>query len=117
MNYYYYYYYYNYCYYHHHHYYYHFYYYYYYYHFYYCYYYYCYYYSYYRDSVVGIVMGYELDGWVFDYQQRQAFILFSAASRPALVSTELPVQRVSGSDSPEVKRSVREADHSLPSSA
>jgi hypothetical protein len=43
--------------------------------------------------------------------------LFSMSSGPALGSTEPSIQRVSGALSPGVKRPVREADHSPPTSA
>jgi hypothetical protein len=43
--------------------------------------------------------------------------LFSKSSRPALGSTQPPIQWVPGALSPEVKRPGREADHSPPSSA
>jgi hypothetical protein len=43
--------------------------------------------------------------------------IFSTSSRPALGSTELPIQWVPGALSPGVKRQGREADHSPPISA
>jgi hypothetical protein len=43
--------------------------------------------------------------------------LFSTSSRPALGSTQPPIQRVSGALSPGVKRPGREAGHSPPASA
>jgi hypothetical protein len=43
--------------------------------------------------------------------------LFSASFRPALGSTQPPIQWVPGTLSPGVERPVREADHSLPASA
>jgi hypothetical protein len=43
--------------------------------------------------------------------------LFTIVSRPALGPTQLPIQWVPGPLSLEVKRPVREADHSPPSSA
>jgi len=45
------------------------------------------------------------------------FFIFSTASRLAPGPTQPPVQRVTGSLSPEMKRPGREADHSPPSSA
>jgi hypothetical protein len=42
--------------------------------------------------------------------------LFSTSSRPVLWPTQPPVQSVSGSCSPEIKRPGREADHSPPTS-
>jgi hypothetical protein len=43
--------------------------------------------------------------------------VFSTSSRPALGSTQPPIQGVSGDLSPKVKRPGREADHSPPASA
>jgi hypothetical protein len=43
--------------------------------------------------------------------------LFTTVSRPALVSTQLPIQWIPGALSLGIKRPVREADHSSPSSA
>jgi hypothetical protein len=46
-----------------------------------------------------------------------SFFLFSKSSRPALGSTQPPMQWVLGALSPGVKRPEREADHSPPTSA
>jgi hypothetical protein len=43
--------------------------------------------------------------------------LLSTSSRPALGSTQTPIQRVPGAISPGVKRPGREGDHSPPTSA
>jgi hypothetical protein len=72
-----------------------------------------------RDSVVGIATGYGLD----DRRGRSSSpgmvknFLFSTSSRPALGSTQPPIQLVPGALSPGVKRQGREADHSLPATA
>jgi hypothetical protein len=66
-----------------------------------------------RDSSVGIVTDYGLDGSGFETQHYKIF-LFSTASRPALGPTQPPVQSVSETRSPGVKRYMREADHSPP---
>jgi hypothetical protein len=47
--------------------------------------------------------------------QRQGIFLYSTASRPALKSTQPPIQLVPAVLFPGVKRSGREADQSLPS--
>jgi hypothetical protein len=52
----------------------------------------------------------------FDFRQCKIF-LFSTASRPALGSTQPPIQWVQWAFSPGVKQEEREADHSAPSSA
>jgi hypothetical protein len=44
-------------------------------------------------------------------------ILFSTSSKPALGSTQPPIEWVPGALSPGVKRQGREADHSPPTSA
>jgi hypothetical protein len=66
---------------------------------------------------VGIVMGYGLEGRVFDCQQGQETFLFSTASRPVLGSMEAPIQWVAGTHFLGVKRPRSEADHLSPSSA
>jgi hypothetical protein len=48
---------------------------------------------------------------------REKNILFSKSSRPALRSTQTPIQWVPGALSPGVKRQGREVDHSPPTSA
>jgi hypothetical protein len=54
---------------------------------------------------------------MFDSWQGQEMFLFPTASRPALETTHLPIQKVPGALSPAVKRLGREAGHSPPSSA
>jgi hypothetical protein len=63
-----------------------------------------------RDSAVGIATGYRLDGRC-SIPGRDKIFLFTA-SRPALGSTQPPIQWVTEALSPG-----READHSLPSIA
>jgi hypothetical protein len=53
----------------------------------------------------------------FESRQGLGIFLFTAISRPALRSTQPPIQWVQGALSLEVKRSGREADHLPPSSA
>jgi hypothetical protein len=52
----------------------------------------------------------------FDSLRGLGIFLFTTASRPALGSTEPPIQWVPGALSLGVKRPVRDADHSPPSS-
>jgi hypothetical protein len=54
---------------------------------------------------------------VFDSRQGQDILLYFAASRQALSSTQPPVQWVSGASTLDVKVPVLEADRSKPSSA
>jgi hypothetical protein len=68
-----------------------------------------------RDNVVCIATGYWLDGPSSSLDRVKNF-LFTTSSRPALGSTQLPIQWVLGDFSPGVKRPGREADHSLPAS-
>jgi hypothetical protein len=68
-----------------------------------------------RDSVVGIATGYE-QGSEFESGRVKNF-LFSTSSRPALGSTQPPIQWVPGTLSPGLKRPGREADHSPRASA
>jgi hypothetical protein len=61
-------------------------------------------------------------GWMigvlgFDSRRGLGIFLFTTASRPALGSTQPPIQWVRGAFSLGVKRPGREADHSPPSSA
>jgi hypothetical protein len=71
------------------------------------------------DSVVGIATSYGLD----DRRGRSSSpgrvknVLFSKSSRPALRSTQSPIEWVPGALSPGVKRSGNEFDHSPPTSA
>jgi hypothetical protein len=61
-------------------------------------------------------MGYRLDDSGFESQQELGIFLFTTASRPALGPTQSPIKWVTGALSLGVKRPVREADHSPPSS-
>jgi hypothetical protein len=72
-----------------------------------------------RDSSVGIATGYWLDDWGvrFRVPVGSRIFFFSTSSRPVLGPTQLPIQLILGALSPWVKRPVREADHSLPTSA
>jgi hypothetical protein len=72
-----------------------------------------------RDSVVGIATSYGLDVWEVGVRVPvgSRMFLFSRSSRPALRSTQPPLQWVPGDLSPEVKRPGREVDHSPPNSA
>jgi hypothetical protein len=53
----------------------------------------------------------------FDSRQGQAIFVYTTTSRPTLGSTLSPIQRVPGALSTEIRRSEREAEHSLPTSA
>jgi hypothetical protein len=53
----------------------------------------------------------------FESRQELGIFLFTTASRPALGSTQPPIQGVPGDLSLGLKRPGREADHSPPSSA
>jgi hypothetical protein len=53
----------------------------------------------------------------FESRERLGILLFTIASRPALEPTHPPIQWAPGSLSLEVKRPLREAHHSPPSSA
>jgi hypothetical protein len=72
-----------------------------------------------RDSVVSIATCYGLDdrGVGVPSPGRVKNFLFSMSSRPALESTQPPIQWVPGALSPWVERPGREADHSPPTSA
>jgi hypothetical protein len=72
-----------------------------------------------RDSSVGIATGYGLDdrGVRSSSPGRVRNLLFYTSSRPALASTQPPIQWVPRALSPGVKREGREADHSPPTSA
>jgi hypothetical protein len=72
-----------------------------------------------RGSVVGIATGYGLDdrGVGVPSSGKVKNFLFSKLSRPALGSTQPPIQWVPGTLSPGVKRQGREGDHSLPANA
>jgi hypothetical protein len=64
-----------------------------------------------RDGAVGIVAGYRLD------DTGVGVTIPVGSSRPALGSTQPPIQRVQGVLSPGVKRQRREAVHSPSTSA
>jgi hypothetical protein len=68
-----------------------------------------------RDSSVGIANGYGLDNRGVGVPVPVGSRIFS--SRPALGSTQPPIQWVPGDLSPWVKRPEREAKNSLPTSA
>jgi hypothetical protein len=72
-----------------------------------------------RDSEVGIAIGYGLDNRRVGVPSpgRVKNFLFSKSSRPALRSTQPPIQWVPGALSPGIERLGREADHSPPASA
>jgi hypothetical protein len=67
-----------------------------------------------RDSVVGIATGRPRRR--SSSPGRVKSFLFSKSSRPALRSTQPPIQWVAGALSPGVKRPGSEADHSPPTS-
>jgi hypothetical protein len=70
-------------------------------------------------SVVGVATGYGLD-WTTERSEFEFPVgsrISFKSSRPALGSTQLPIQWVPGTLSPGVKRQGREADHSPPTSA
>jgi hypothetical protein len=62
-------------------------------------------------------LGYRLDDQGFDFQQGLEIFLFSTASRPALGTTQPPIQWVPETLSLGVKWLRHEVDHSPPSSA
>jgi hypothetical protein len=70
-----------------------------------------------RDSVVGIASGYGLDDRGVGVRVPVESRIFFTSSRPALGSTQPPIQWVPGALSPGVKRQWREGDHSLPTSS
>jgi hypothetical protein len=63
----------------------------------------------YTSVVIGVLE--------FDYRRELGIFLFTTASRTTLGPTQPPIQWVPGALSLAVKRPVREADHSPPSSA
>jgi hypothetical protein len=65
----------------------------------------------------GIALGYGLDDQGFESRQRPGIFLFTTASRPALVSTQSPIQWVPEGSFSGVKRPGCEAEHSPPSRA
>jgi hypothetical protein len=71
------------------------------------------------DSSVGIALDYGLDERVlrFDSRRRLGIFLFTTVSRMALRPIQPPIQWVPVALSLGVKRPVRKADHSHPSSA
>jgi hypothetical protein len=64
-----------------------------------------------------VALGYGLDYRGFESRQELGILLFTTASRPALGPTQLPIQLLTGALSLRVKRTERENDHSLSSSA
>jgi hypothetical protein len=72
-----------------------------------------------QDGSVGIATGYGLDdrGVGVPSPDRVKKFLFYTLSRPTLGPTQPPIEWVLRALSPGVKRPVREADHSPPSSA
>jgi hypothetical protein len=62
-------------------------------------------------------MGWTIGVLEFDSRRGLGIFLFTTVSRPALGPTQPPIQWVQGALSLGVKRPVREADHSPPSSA
>jgi hypothetical protein len=72
-----------------------------------------------RDSVVGIATSYGLDdrGGRSSSPGRVNNFLFSKSSRPALRSTQSPIQWVPGALSLGLKRPGREVHHSPPTNA
>jgi hypothetical protein len=67
--------------------------------------------------VVGIATGYGLDDGMAGVRVPVGSRIFSTSSRPALGSTQPPIQWVPGAFSPWLKRPGREADHLPPASA
>jgi hypothetical protein len=65
-----------------------------------------------QRSSAGIAMGYGLDGRAFDYRQGQEIVFYSTAQRPALGSTQSPIQWV-----PRILFPGDKADPSSPSSS
>jgi hypothetical protein len=63
------------------------------------------------------VLGYGLDERVFESRQGLGIFLFTTVPRPTMGPTQPPIQWVAGALSLGVKRPVREADKSPPSSA
>jgi hypothetical protein len=70
-----------------------------------------------RVSVVGIAIGYGLDDSGVGVLVLVGSRIFSALSRPALRSTQPPIQWIPGAVSQEAKQLGREADHSPPTSS
>jgi hypothetical protein len=70
-----------------------------------------------RDSVVGIANCCGLDDRGVGVEVPIESRISSTASRPALGSTQPPIQWVKGALSPGIKRPGREFDHSPPASA
>jgi hypothetical protein len=71
-----------------------------------------------NNNYVPKHLGYGLDGVLgFDSRRGLGIFLFTTASRPTLAPTQHPIQWVPGALSLGVKRPVREADPSPPSSA
>jgi hypothetical protein len=60
---------------------------------------------------------YRLDDWGFKSQQELGIFLITTVFRPALGSTQPPIQWVPGAISLGIKQPGHEADHSCPSSS
>jgi hypothetical protein len=70
-----------------------------------------------RDSVVYIATDYGLDDPGVGVRVPVGSRIFSTSSRPAMGSTQSPIQCVPDALSPGVRRSGPEADHSPPANA
>jgi hypothetical protein len=70
-----------------------------------------------RDSVVGIATGYRLDDRGVGVRVPVESRIFSLLSRPDLGPNQTPIKWAPGALSLEVKRHLRDADHSPPTSA
>jgi hypothetical protein len=70
-----------------------------------------------QDSAVGIATSYWLDDWRVGVRVPVGARIFSTSFRPALGSTQPPIQWVPGALSPGVRRPGRETNHSPATSA
>jgi len=66
-----------------------------------------------RDSSAVLALNYELDDRNFEIRRGLGMFLFTTVSRQALGPTQTPIQWLPGALSLGVKRSGREADHSI----
>jgi hypothetical protein len=69
------------------------------------------------QSVLRRAAGWTAEESGFDSQHEQDILIFSTASRSAVVPIKLPIQWIPGAVASGVKTSEREADHSPSSSA